>query len=145
MAGYSRVVAERKQTRPARAIHIDEIEGLAGPDTLTWHPVRATLGIRAFGTNAYTAAKPGLDVVEPHTENPDLAHEELPDPASRRGGPRARPRRGDGRTTFAFANGVADDYGAAVALRKGTILVAGTSNQGGTTGYEFALARLLSR
>ena len=28
-----------------------------------------TLGIRAFGTNAYTAAEPGLDVVEPHTEN----------------------------------------------------------------------------
>jgi len=63
--------------RPAKAIHIDEIAGLAGPDTLTWHPVRARLGIRAFGTNAYTATEPGLDVVEPHTENPDLAHEEL--------------------------------------------------------------------
>jgi gentisate 1,2-dioxygenase len=63
--------------RPARAVHIDEIEGLDGPDTLTWHPVRATLGIRAFGTNAYTASEPGLDVVEPHTESPDLAHEEL--------------------------------------------------------------------
>jgi hypothetical protein len=64
-------------TRPARAIHIDEIDGLEGPATLTWHPVRATLGIRAFGTNAYTASEPGLDVVEPHTENDELAHEEL--------------------------------------------------------------------
>ena len=39
--------------------------------------MRATLGIRAFGTNAYTAAEPGQDVVEPHTEDPKLAHEEL--------------------------------------------------------------------
>ncbi len=63
--------------RPAQAIHIDAIEGLSGPDTLTWHPVRMKLGIRAFGTNAYTASEPGLDVVEPHTESPVLAHEEL--------------------------------------------------------------------
>ena len=27
------------------------------PGILTWRPVRATLGIRAFGTNAYTAAE----------------------------------------------------------------------------------------
>ena len=39
--------------------------------------MRATLDIRAFGTNAYTAAEAGHDVVEPHTENPVLAHEEL--------------------------------------------------------------------
>jgi hypothetical protein len=39
--------------------------------------VRATLGIRAFGTNAYTAGKAGDDVVEPHDENDELAHEEL--------------------------------------------------------------------
>ncbi len=70
-------MADRKPTRPAQAIHIDEIEGLAGPDTLTWHPVRMKPGIRAFGANAYTAAEPGLDVVEPHTESPVLAHEEL--------------------------------------------------------------------
>jgi tetratricopeptide (TPR) repeat protein len=63
--------------RPARAVHLDDVEALPGPDTLTWRPVRATLGLRAFGTNAYTADEPGLDVVEPHTENPDLAHEEL--------------------------------------------------------------------
>jgi hypothetical protein len=57
--------------------HLDDLEAIPGPDTLTWHPVRAHLGIRAFGTNAYTAQQAGDDVVEPHTEDPDLAHEEL--------------------------------------------------------------------
>jgi mannose-6-phosphate isomerase-like protein (cupin superfamily) len=63
--------------RPPRVVHLDEIEAIPGPDTLTWHPVRAHLGLRAFGTNAYTAQNVGDDVVEPHEENPDLAHEEL--------------------------------------------------------------------
>jgi hypothetical protein len=39
--------------------------------------VRLTLGIEAFGTNAYTAEAVGLDVVEPHTESPELGHQEL--------------------------------------------------------------------
>jgi len=63
--------------RPHVVLTLDEIEALPGPDTLTWRPVRATLGLRAFGTNAYTAEEPGVDVVEPHTEDPKLAHEEL--------------------------------------------------------------------
>ena len=36
-----------------------------------------TLGIEAFGTNAYTAQEAGVDVVEPHTESPELGHQEL--------------------------------------------------------------------
>jgi hypothetical protein len=48
-----------------------------GPGTLTWRPVRLTLGIEAFGTNAYTAEEAGVDVVEPHTESPQLGHQEL--------------------------------------------------------------------
>ena len=64
-------------TRPPRVVHLDDIEAIPGPGTLTWHPVRAHLGLRAFGTNAYTARNVGDDVVEPHDENPDLAHEEL--------------------------------------------------------------------
>jgi mannose-6-phosphate isomerase-like protein (cupin superfamily) len=63
--------------RAPRIVHLDEIEAIPGPGTLTWHPVRSHLGLRAFGTNAYTAANLGDDVVEPHDENPDLAHEEL--------------------------------------------------------------------
>ena len=56
---------------------LDDIEPFPGPGTLVWHPVRARLGIRAFGTNAYTATEAGQDVVEPHTESAELAHEEL--------------------------------------------------------------------
>jgi hypothetical protein len=36
--------------------------------------VRLTLGVRAFGCNAYTAGEVGQDVVEPHTED---VHQEL--------------------------------------------------------------------
>ena len=63
--------------RAPRVVHLDDIEAIPGPGTLTWHPVGAHLGLRAFGTNAYTASNVGDDVVEPHDENPDLAHEEL--------------------------------------------------------------------
>jgi len=60
-----------------RVARLDDLEAIPGPGTLTWRPVRLHLGIRAFGTNAYTANEAGVDVVEPHTENPELAHEEL--------------------------------------------------------------------
>jgi hypothetical protein len=63
--------------RAPRSVHLDELEAIPGPGTLTWHPVRAHLGLRAFGANAYTATEVGDDVVEPHTESPELGHEEL--------------------------------------------------------------------
>jgi mannose-6-phosphate isomerase-like protein (cupin superfamily) len=72
--------------RPPKIVALDEIEPLPGPGTLSWHPVRHALGIRAFGCNAYTAHAVGDDVVEPHTEaaeepeeleHPELMHEEL--------------------------------------------------------------------
>src|SRR5437763_7147996 len=62
---------------PPRIIHLDEIEAIPGPGSLTWRPVRLTLGVRAFGCNAYSAGAAGEDVVEPHTEDPKLAHQEL--------------------------------------------------------------------
>jgi hypothetical protein len=58
-------------------VKLDEIDSVPGPGTLSWLPVRHTLGIRAFGCNAYVADEAGRDVVEPHTEDPTLAHEEL--------------------------------------------------------------------
>jgi hypothetical protein len=61
---------------PPSIVALDDIEHLPGPDTLTWLPVRATLGINAFGTNAYVAGAAGDDVVEPHTEG-GSDHEEL--------------------------------------------------------------------
>ena len=60
-----------------KVVRLDDIEAIPGPGTLTWRPVRSTLGIEAFGTNAYTAEEAGVDVVEPHTENPELGHQEL--------------------------------------------------------------------
>jgi mannose-6-phosphate isomerase-like protein (cupin superfamily) len=63
--------------RPPRAVHLDDLEAIPGPGTLTWHPVRAHLGIRAFGCNAYSAQRVGDDVIEPHTESAELGHEEL--------------------------------------------------------------------
>ncbi|HZB23616.1 MAG TPA: hypothetical protein VE444_07195 [Gaiellaceae bacterium] len=48
------------------------VEG-AGVD---WRPVRRTLGIRAFGINAYTADEAGRHVVEEHSEA-QLQHEEV--------------------------------------------------------------------
>jgi len=62
---------------PPKIVHLDELEAIPGPGSLTWHPVRLTLGVRAFGCNAYTAGEAGQDVVEPHTEDPNLAHQEL--------------------------------------------------------------------
>ncbi|MGN6867004.1 MAG: TPR end-of-group domain-containing protein [Solirubrobacteraceae bacterium] len=62
---------------PPKIIQLDEIEAVPGPGSLTWRPVRLTLGVRAFGCNAYTAGAAGEDVVEPHTEDPELAHQEL--------------------------------------------------------------------
>ncbi len=60
-----------------KIVHLDQLESIPGPGTLTWHPVRLTLGVQAFGCNAYTAGEAGQDVVEPHTEDPKLAHQEL--------------------------------------------------------------------
>jgi mannose-6-phosphate isomerase-like protein (cupin superfamily) len=63
--------------QPPRVVHLDELDAIPGPGTLTWHPVRAHLDIRAFGCNAYSAQRVGDDVVEPHIESPELGHEEL--------------------------------------------------------------------
>ena len=62
---------------PPKIVRLDELQSVPGPGSLTWHPVRLTLGVRAFGCNAYTAAEAGQDVVEPHSEDPKLAHQEL--------------------------------------------------------------------
>jgi hypothetical protein len=82
------------------AIHISDIpapeyEKKAGePD---WHPIRIHFGIRSFGTNAYTAAEPGGQLIEAHTESEDsdTRHEELYFVAS-------------GRATFTIADGEVD-------------------------------------
>jgi tetratricopeptide (TPR) repeat protein len=57
----------------------DELESIPLFDGIVWHPVRRRFGIRAFGTNAYTAEAVGEHVVEEHDETGGGAsgHEEL--------------------------------------------------------------------
>ena len=78
-------VAQLLEQRAARAAGapwmvagLDEVAGVPWPGGLTWHPVRMTLGLRAFGAGGYSAARAGEAVVEPHTEAGDgRGHEEL--------------------------------------------------------------------
>ena len=58
-------------------VNLSELESLpVGERGLLWHPIRSRLGIEAFGTNAYTSAEVGGEVVEEHTEE-SLGHEEM--------------------------------------------------------------------
>jgi mannose-6-phosphate isomerase-like protein (cupin superfamily) len=59
-----------------KTLRLDDIEGVPVFGTLVWKPIRKTLGVTAFGINAYTAAKAGDEVVEEHTEV-QLGHEEI--------------------------------------------------------------------
>ena len=65
---------------PFRAVHLDDVEAVPVLDgQLLWRPLRATLGVRAFGVNAYTARAAGDLVVEEHDERGSGSghHEEL--------------------------------------------------------------------
>ena len=57
-------------------VDVTSLESFPGPGTLRWSPLRRPLGITAFGTNVYSAAEVGQDVVEEHTEE-QLGHEEM--------------------------------------------------------------------
>jgi hypothetical protein len=56
-----------------KKVHLDDLPDhgvdLEAAGELRWRPVRHTLGVRAFGCNAYTAADAGAVVVEPHDED----------------------------------------------------------------------------
>lgn len=57
-------------------VHLDELERLPVDDEgLLWRPLRRRIGLEAFGSNAWTAAKAGDRVVEEHKE--EDGHEEL--------------------------------------------------------------------
>jgi len=63
-----------------RTVQLDDIEPVPVlQGQLLWRPLRATLGVRAFGVNAYTARAAGDLVVEEHDESGSGAggHEEL--------------------------------------------------------------------
>jgi tetratricopeptide (TPR) repeat protein len=60
-----------------KVVHLSKLEGHpVGKGGLIWKPLRHTLGIEAFGTNAYTAKEAGDEVVEHHDET-RLGHQEL--------------------------------------------------------------------
>ena len=64
---------------PFQVVQISDIDPVQVNDTLVWRPVRRTLGVEAFGINAYTAANPGDEIVEDHDELGNAAggHQEL--------------------------------------------------------------------
>ena len=64
---------------PYTVLQISDIEGIPVGDSLTWRPVRRTLGVEAFGVNAYTAENAGDEIVEDHDEQGSGAggHQEL--------------------------------------------------------------------
>jgi quercetin dioxygenase-like cupin family protein len=57
---------------------IEAIESFGGekPEDSTWKPVRAKLGIGAFGVNAFVGREVGARVIEEHTEE-GSGHQEL--------------------------------------------------------------------
>ncbi len=57
------------------SVRLDEIEPIPVAGGLLWRPLRRTLGVEAFGINAYVAPTAGDDVVERHSEA-RLQHEE---------------------------------------------------------------------
>jgi hypothetical protein len=63
--------------RGYRVMRLGDMDAVPWKESMTWHPVRAHLGIRAFGAAAFSAQQPGEWVVEPHTELEGRGHEEL--------------------------------------------------------------------
>ncbi len=56
--------------RAFRVLSILDEEAVPASGGLNWVPVRRRLGIGAFGTNAYRAARAGDNVIEEHVESP---------------------------------------------------------------------------
>lgn len=58
-----------------RVAHLDDLERLEAAGGI-YRPIRRRLGVRAFGINAYTAAKAGDQVVEHHHEGAGSGRQE---------------------------------------------------------------------
>lgn len=60
-----------------RTLGLDDHEARRDPDTgADWLTLRHTLGVAAFGLNAWRAPEAGLQLIERHTEE-DTAHQEV--------------------------------------------------------------------
>jgi AraC-like ligand binding domain len=63
---------------PYQVIALSDVATAPTPASLSWRPIRAAMGIGAFGVGGYVAAEAGQDVIEPHTESPGgRGHQEL--------------------------------------------------------------------
>jgi mannose-6-phosphate isomerase-like protein (cupin superfamily) len=62
-----------------KAVRLDEVEAVPWRGSeLVWRPVRAALDSRVVGLSAYTASRPGQEIVEDHVETLDgRGHEEV--------------------------------------------------------------------
>jgi mannose-6-phosphate isomerase-like protein (cupin superfamily) len=60
-----------------RVLALDDVEAVPGPASLAWRPLRAELGLNAFGVSSFVASEAGEDVIEPHTEMDGRGHQEL--------------------------------------------------------------------
>ena len=56
---------------------LDELAMPAIPGQARWHTIRRTLGVSAFGVNAWTATADGGQIIGEHEEASGEAHEEL--------------------------------------------------------------------
>ena len=56
---------------------LDELATPAIPGQARWHTIRRTLGVSAFGVNAWTASEDGGQIIGEHEEASGEGHEEL--------------------------------------------------------------------
>ena len=56
---------------------LDELAPPAIPGQARWHTIRRTLGVSAFGVNAWTASEDGGQIIGEHEEASGEGHEEL--------------------------------------------------------------------
>jgi tetratricopeptide (TPR) repeat protein len=61
------------------SVRLDDLDAIPVAEGVVWRPLRKRLGIRAFGTNAYTSEGVGQHIVEDHDELGSGAggHEEM--------------------------------------------------------------------
>jgi quercetin dioxygenase-like cupin family protein len=57
-------------------VPLDDLVGYEIPGQARWHMIRSTLGVQAFGINAWTATADGQQLIGEHDET-GLGHEEL--------------------------------------------------------------------
>jgi hypothetical protein len=62
-------------SRAYEVLSLDDLDLFPVAEGLEWRPIRRRLGIRAFGTNAYSSSHVGCWVVEEHAEG--SGHEEM--------------------------------------------------------------------